>query len=222
VPAPGGQCTPLPYAYGTTLFMRKWCLPDYNTLNNEIQNDFTKFVTSAGAAYLLIQLQQVLSVYWIYIVCLVTCLLLLYLHNMMLKYCVNIMMWWSILFVALGVFLLGLLVHSYADTFYAKSQAAFFMFAFVAWILWFSMMIFLMSVCCIWKRLQVSVQVLRAASKVIHLNYKLIFAPLVAIIFAAGAIFVTIWFLIYLSTCGKLKAGQVDGLTYYVYVFTDL
>ena len=92
----------------------------------------------------------------------------------------------------------------------------------LAWIVWLSAVVFFLYVLCIWKRLEVSVQVLRAAAKVINYNYFIVLVPLFAIAFCALIIYLAFYFLLYLLTCGKLVSSTFDNLNYKVYVFTDL
>jgi len=78
-------------------------------------------------------------------------------------------------------------------------------------------------VCCLYYSIKISVRVLKTASKIITRNMRMIIVPLVGIAFIICWVAFSVYFLLYLGSCGKIEKVEVPLLEvhYYTYVWTD-
>jgi uncharacterized membrane protein len=125
-------------------------------------------VAVAGAAWVLVQIQNIIDCYELYIICIITCIVLIYIHNLLLKYFANLVTWLTFLFVSAGIGLLGWLIRLYAINFYESNQVSYFFLMICAYLVWSLIILMILVILLVWKNIKQSVQVLRTAAKVIH------------------------------------------------------
>lgn len=201
--------------------MGNWCLPSVNALNDQLEEDFKTFIGTAGAAYLLVLIKNVVDCYELFIIGIVSCIILVFFYNLMLKFFPRLLTWLSFVLVVSWIAVIGYFLWYYATSHYNKNEASYYVIQAVAYILWIFVFFFMVTICCLWKNIKVSVQVLRCVAKVIHTNYHIVLVPLLAIALASGWVIATCYFLIYLATCGTTQQAEFLGLPYVVYKFTD-
>lgn len=88
--------------------------------------------------------------------------------------------------------------------FYTKSELSFYFFQVLAYLCWLLTVLFFLIILFIWNNIRISVQVLRAAAKVIHSNYHIVLVPFFGIAFSTLSIGLFLYFLLQLLTCGHL------------------
>lgn len=78
-------------------------------------------------------------------------------------------------------------------------------------------------VCCLYYSIKISVRVLKTAAKVITRNMRMIIVPIVSIVVIICWVAFSVYFLLYLGSCGEIERKYVPVLEiyYYEYVWTD-
>lgn len=202
--------------------MNKWCLPSYNSLNKTLQGDYSLFIGSAGAAYFLVQIQNIIDCSAIFYISIASAILFIFFYNLMLRFASKLLAWISLLTVASGIVALGYLIWDYAVTYYPEKGFTYGILLATSVIIWVFVIFYLLFVLCMWHRLMFSIQILRTAAKIIHKNYHLMLVPICGVAFSAACFAGYIYFLIILATCGKISQGSYLGLTFSVYTFADI
>ena len=77
-------------------------------------------------------------------------------------------------------------------------------------------------VCCLYYSIKISVRVLKTAAKVITRNMRMVIVPALGIVVILIWVAFSVYFLLYLGSCGKIDKVEVPLLNvhYYTYVWT--
>ena len=164
----------------------------------------------------------------LYLVCIATCLALIFAYNWMLRCFAEILTWLAIFAVGAGLFALGWFVKDYGAVNYPHDDTTQKWLNIAAYTLWVLLGIYALSVCCMYYSIKISVRVLKTASKIITRNMRMIIVPIVSIIVVTLWVAFFIYFLLWVASCGEINKQTftlVDGFTkeytYYTYVWTD-
>ena len=78
-------------------------------------------------------------------------------------------------------------------------------------------------VCCLYYSIKISVRVLKTTSKIITRNMRMIIVPIIGIAVIVIWVCFSIYFLLWLMSCGAIekKSVPIVDLYYYSYVWTD-
>lgn len=116
------SCTPEPEPYDTVLFLDRWCMPVYNTLPPSIQDNYNNVVGSFGLDDIEMYVRDIRLSWKVYAICTVTCFVLIFFWNLMLRAFAEVLAWISIFIVGAGIVTLGFLIKYYADSNYPEGD----------------------------------------------------------------------------------------------------
>ena len=124
----------------------------------------------------------------------------------MLRFASKLLAWISLLTVAAGIFGLGYLFFEYADIYYPEKGLTYYVLIAASIVIWLFLVIYLLVVLCLWHRIMFSIQILRTAAKIIHLNYHVMLVPIFGVAVSVTFFASYVYFLITLATCGKIES----------------
>ena len=159
---------------------------------------------------------------YLYLVAIGTCLALIFLYNWMLRCFAEVLTWIAIFAVATGLFALGWFVREFGATNYPDGDTTQKWLNITAYIIWALLGIYCLTVCCLYYSIKISVRVLRTAAKIITRNMRMVIVPLIGIICTVCWIAFSVYFLLWVMSCGevdRMKVPAVD-IYYYTYVWT--
>ena len=164
----------------------------------------------------------------LYLVCIATCLALIFAYNWMLRCFAEILTWIAIFAVGAGLFALGWFVKDYGAVNYPPGDSTQKWLNIAAYTAWTLLCIYALAVCCMYYSIKISVRVLKTASKIITRNMRMIIVPVIGIAIVTLWISFCVYSLLWLMSCGELQKNTytlIDGVTkeytYYTYVWTD-
>ena len=79
----------------------------------------------------------------------------------------------------------------------------------------------MLTVCCLYYSIKISVRVLKTSSKVIMRNMRMVIVPVTGFIIITGYLAFSVYFLLYLMSCGNINVHEFAGVYYTTYDWTD-
>jgi hypothetical protein len=166
------------------------------------------FIGSAGAAYFLVQIQNIIDCSNVLYISIASAIVFIFIYNLMLRFASKLLAWISLLTVALGIIGFGYLIWNYAVYYYPEKGVTYGVLIATSIIIWFFVVLYLLVVLCMWHRIMFSIQILRTAAKIIHLHYHVMLVPIFGVVVSAACFAGYVYFLIILATCGKIESGS--------------
>ena len=159
----------------------------------------------------------------LYLVCIGTCLVIIFLYNWMLRCFAEILTWIAITAVGCGLFALGWFVRDYGAVNYPEGDTTQKWLNIASGVIWALLGIYCLSVCCLYYSIKISVRVLKTASKIITRNMRMVIVPFIGICIVTAWVAFSVYFLLWVMSCGKIEREEVPLLDihYYTYVWTD-
>ena len=218
-----GLCTVEGLPYDSSLFLDRWCLPVYETLPENIKTNYDNVIGSIGLDDIQSYVRDIEKAAYLYLLCIGTVMVLIFLYNWMLRCFAEILTWIAIFSVAGGLFALGFFVMDYAAVNYVEGDNTQKWLNIAAYTIWVLLGIYLLMVCCLYYSIKISVRVLKTASKIITRNMRMVIVPLVGIAIVVAWVLFSVYFLLYIMSCGSIEKKEVPvvGTHYYEYVWTD-
>jgi len=224
-----GQCTVDDAdPYDTTLFLERWCMPQYSTLSLDDRVFYDNVVGSIGLDDVMSYVRDIERAKYLYLVAIGTCLVFIFAYNWMLRCFAEILTWIAIFAVAVGLFALGWMVRDYGALNYVEGDNTQKWLNIAAYTIWGLLGIYLLSVCCLYYSIKISVRVLRTSAKIITRNMRMVIVPVVGILITIVWVAFSVYFLLWLMSSGEIKVIQVPGIIpggpdifYSTYVWTD-
>ena len=207
--------------YATTNFLERICVPVYNDLPEEIQANYNNMVGEIGIDDVQMYVRDIENCPNVYLICLASCLVLIFVYNLMLRLFAEVLAWISIILVGIGLFVLGFLVMDYATINYPEGDSTQKWLNIAAYTLWALTGIYVLLVCCLYYSIKISIKILRSSAKVIMNNMRMIIVPVVGIALIICWVAFFTYGLLYLMSCGNIVEMQAAGLHYYKYDWTD-
>lgn len=198
-------------------------MPVYDTLPPEIKQSYDNVIGSIGLDDIQSYVRDIERAVNVYLVCIGTCLALIFLYNWMLRCFAEILTWIAIFSVGAGLFALGWLVKDYGEVNYVEGDTTQKWLNIAAYTIWVLFGIYLLAVCCMYYSIKISVRVLKTAAKIITRNMRMIIVPVIGVCIVTLWVAFSIYFLLYLMSCGKIEKENVPltDIHYYTYVWTD-
>jgi hypothetical protein len=110
------------YDYDSYNFIEKWCIPDYNSLDDEHKEYYNNLIGSIGLDDVQMVIRDVIDAKYVLLGCVGSCLILIFLYNMMLRCFAEVLCWIAIIGVAVGLFVLAFWIYDYAGTNYPEGD----------------------------------------------------------------------------------------------------
>jgi len=152
-------------------------------------------------------------------------LVLIWGWNLILRAFAEVLAWISIFVVGIGLLASGFLVRNYAIENYPEGTETQKWLNYASWGIWGLTVIYALAVLCSWYSIKIAVKILRTSSRVIMSNMRMIIIPIFQIIFTVAWLGGSIYFLLWLLSCGKIEVVTVDILSivysYSTYSYTD-
>ena len=80
--------------------------------------------------------------------------------------------------------------------------------------------IYVLVVCCLYYSIKISVRVLKTSAKVIMRNMRMVIVPIIGFIFISGYLAFSVYFLLYLMSCGEKEVVETFGVSYVTYTWS--
>ena len=109
-----GNCKIIGPAYDSSLFIDRWCLPVYDTLPDTVKSNYDNIIGSLGLDDIQEYIRDIEKGVNLYLLCIGTCLVLIFFYNWMLRCFAEILTWIAIFAVAAGLGFLGWFVMDYS------------------------------------------------------------------------------------------------------------
>ena len=209
------------YKYRSVKFLDRLCIPVYTDLPDSIKSNYDNMVGEIGVDDLHMYARDIENCPYVYLACIVSTFLLIFIYNWMLRCFAETLAWIAIIVVGVGLFGLGWLVKDYADVNYPEGDTTQKWLNIAAYAVWVVNVIYILLVCCLYYSIKISIKVLKTSAKVIMNNMRMIIVPLL------GIAVIICWFaaftygLLYLMSCGDIVLKENALLTYYSYEWTD-
>lgn len=145
---------------------------------------------------------------YVYLICIASTLLLIFIYNWLLRCFAPILCWITIIAVAIGLFVLGFLVKDYADINYPDGDSTQKWLNVAAYTIWVLTGIYVILVCCLYYSIVISIKVLKTSAKVIMNNMRMIIVPLIGIAFIVCWLAFFTYGLLYLLSCGTITEQE--------------
>ena len=81
-------------------------------------------------------------------------------------------------------------------------------------------MIYLLAVCCLYYSIKISIRVLRTAARVITSNMRMVIVPIIGFIIISAYLAFSVYFMLYLMSCGDMSVKETLGISYTTYTWT--
>lgn len=205
------SCVPQPEPYDSKLFLDRWCFPQYSTLPPSIQSNYNNIIGSFGLDDVEMYARDIRLSWKVYLMGIVTCFVLIFFWNLMLRQFAEILAWISILIVGIGIVTLGFLIKYYADANYPEGDSTQKWLNYASYVVWSLAGIYALIVLCSFYAIKISIKVLRVSAKVIMNNMRMIIIPLVGIVVMIVWILFYSYSLLWLMSCGDMKQNQLMG-----------
>ena len=108
--------------YDSSVFLDRWCLPVYETLPANIKTNYDNVIGSIGLDDVQSYIRDIERAAYLYLLCIGTILVLIFLYNWMLRCFAEVLTWIAIFSVGAGLFVLGWLVKDYAAVNYVEGD----------------------------------------------------------------------------------------------------
>ena len=108
--------------YNSSVFLDRWCLPVYNTLPNSMKETYDNVIGTLGLDDLQSYVRDIEKSWRLFLACVGTCLLTIFLYNWMLRCFAEILTWIAIFAVAFGLFGLGWMVREFGAVNYVEGD----------------------------------------------------------------------------------------------------
>jgi len=201
------SCAPSPSPYDSELFLDRWCMPVYDTLDPSIQEKYNNVVGTFGLDDLDMYARDIRLSWKAYLICLFSVFVLIFFWNLMLNMFAEILAWISIFLVGAGLCALGFLVKYYADENYPEDDTTGKWLNRGSYVLWALTGIYVLAVLCSYSAIKISVKVLRVAAKVIMSNLRMIIVPVVGIVTIVVWIIFFAYSMLWLMSCGEMVSN---------------
>ena len=165
-------------------------------------------------------IRDVENAYNVYLIGVATCLILIFLYNWMLRCFAEILTWMAIVAVGVGIGLLGFFIYDYQDTNYPEGDTTKKWLEISAYTCWVLTGIYVLTVCCLYYSIKISVRVLKTSAKVIMRNMRMVLVPVIGFILISAYLAFSIYFLLYLMSCGEMQVVESFGVQYTTYTWT--
>ena len=182
-------------------------MPVYNTLDPSIQDKYNNVVGTFGLDDLDMYARDIRLAWRVYLCCLVTVFILIFLWNLMLNTFAEVLAWISIFLVGVGMLGLGFCVKYYADSNYPEDDTTGKWLNIGSYVIWGLTGIYFLAVLCSYTAIKISVKVLRVAARVIMSNMRMIIVPIVGIVTIVVWILFFAYCLLWLMSCGDMKTN---------------
>ena len=198
-------------------------MPVYDTIPADVRSNYDNLIGSLSLDDVQEYIRDIEKSKELYLVCIVTCFALIFFYNWMLRCFAEVLTWIVIVAVGVGIFMLGWFFKDYGAVNYPDGDTTQKWLNIAAWIIWILLIIYCLMVCCLYYSIKISVRVLKTASKIITRNMRMIIVPLFGIVVVTCWVAFSVYFLLYLGSCGEIDKVEVPILNvhYYTYVWTD-
>jgi len=199
-----GTCEIKGTDYTSSLFLDRWCLPVYDTLPPDIKSNYDNVIGSLGLDDVQSYVRDIERAANVYLICIVTCLVLIFAYNWMLRCFAEILTWIAIFAVAGGIFAMGWFVKDYGISNYPEGDTTQKWLNIAAYTIWVLLGIYLLMICCSYYSIKISVRVLKTASKIITRNMRMVIVPVIGIVVVTCWIAFSVYFLLWVMSCGEI------------------
>ena len=141
----------------------------------------------------------------VYLICLFTIFVLIFLWNLLLNQFAEILAWFAIFICGSGLLLLGFGVKYYADNNYPEGDTTGKWLNVGSYVIFGFTGIFLLAVLCSYQAIKISIRVLKVSAKVIMSNLRMVIVPVVGMVTIVAWIIFFAYSLIWLMSCGDMK-----------------
>jgi len=168
------------------------CVPVYNKMPESIKENYYNLIGEIGLDDIEAYIRDIMVSWEVYLLCIATCFVFIFLYNWALKVFAEILAWISIFLVGVGLIALGFFLDFYSDEYVAdedeNKKKWLTIFAYTSWVLF---VIYLLLICCLYYSIKISIKVLKTSAKIIMKNMRVIIIPLV------GMLVVIVWVIFY-------------------------
>ena len=201
--------------------MDRWCLPDYNNLQEEYKTNYDNVIGSLGLDDVQQYIRDIEHAAKLYGLIIGTCFVIIFLYNWFLRCFAEILTWIAIFAVAFGLFALGWFVRDYAAVNYVEGDTTQRWLNIAAYTVWALLAIYLLYICCMYYSIKISVRVLKTSSKIITRNLRMVIVPLIGFLMTVTWVCFSVYFLLWVMTCGEVDKKRFLNYNYYTYQWTD-
>ena len=197
-----------------TLFyvvLGEYCLPVYEDLPATLQTAYD----ASGIASLMSSatqyIEDLISAWPAYIIALFTCLLLLFLYSVFIKYCAWLMAWLSYILIFVFLVGLGVFTYTYGQNNYASDSDTQTILLITSYVIWGIALLYVILVICFYKDVRKSIAILQAAGAFMAGNMQILLVPLYSILFTI--LFLVFWLCAFvcLFSVGTISSSTTAG-----------
>ena len=117
------NCNDAKYArYNSTMFLERWCIPDFNSLTESQKSIYNNMIGSIGIDDIMIYIDDIIVSWPIFLIAIGSCIVLVFFYNILLRCCAEILAWISIITVGLGLACLGWFIRAYGKDNYPEGD----------------------------------------------------------------------------------------------------
>lgn len=164
----------------------------------------------------------------VYLLGIVTCIVLIFFWNLMLRLFAEVLAWVAIFVVGIAIVALGFMLKYYADENYPEGDTTQKWLNYAAYTVWALAGIYGLVVLCTFYAIKISIKVLRVSAKIIMNNLRMIVIPVIGMGIMVVWIVFYAYSLLWLMSCGDMKQQQLISPvtndvvgTYVTYVWTE-
>lgn len=190
-----------PAPYGSDLFLDRYCLPILSTLPEGSLDTYNNIIGGFGLDDLQSYARDIRDSWKVYLICLVTTFILIFLWNWMLRLCAEFLAWLAIFVVGVGIVAIGFGI-KYYKTVNQPTETVSKWLDYTAYTVWGLAGVYALVVLCVYYAIKISIKVLRVSAKIVMNNLRMILIPL------SGIVVMVVWILFYgysllwLVSCG--------------------
>jgi len=201
-------------------------MPVYDTLSTEQRNIYDNLFAGIGFDDIQEYWADVEYSWRIFLISIGTCMVIVFIYNVLLYFFAEILTWISIIGVGAGLLMLGFFVKDYSTANYPEGDTTKKWLDIAAYTIWGLFGFYCLCVLCLYYSIKISAKVLKVSARIVYLNMKVVLVPIFGMIISLVWIGWWIYDSLWLFSIGEVTSSTISipgggNVSYKTIQFTD-